>query len=90
MTTITEYAHLYLQGSSLVPIGVLDSAEFKAEVRVLSGWTPEREAEQRKYEIKTLKRLEKVLAEVKGPRGGIPKEYRYIARIVEQLKQQLA
>lgn len=90
MTTITEYAHLYLQGYSTIPIGVLDSTEFKSEVRVLSGWTPEREAEQRQYEIKTLKRLEKVLTKVQGPRGGIPKEYRYIARAVEQLKRELA
>jgi hypothetical protein len=86
MTTYTQYADNYLAGYNSVPVGVLDHPQFRAEVRRLSGWTPEREAEQRLYEVRTVKRLERVLARVRGPRGGIPREYRYIARAVEQLR----
>lgn len=89
MTTITEYADNYLAGYNNIPLGVLASPEFNEEVRRLSGWTPEREALQHQYEVKTLARLERILAKVRGPRGGIPKEYRYIVRMVEQIRRQL-
>ena len=74
MTTITEYAHEYLQGYSNVPIGVLDDPKFRAEVNRLSGGpTP---AEQREYLKKLVARLEKTLLPLYGPRGGLPKQYR--------------
>lgn len=76
MTTITEYAHEYLQGYGNTPIGVLDSPEFKAEVRRLAGGpTPE---QQRVYLQKLVARLEKVLLPLYGPRGGLAKKHRYI------------
>lgn len=76
MTTITEHADNYLAGYGNVPIGVLDSPEFKAEVRRLAGGpTPE---QQRVYLEKLTTRLEKVLRPLYGPRGGLAKKYRYI------------
>ena len=76
MTTITEYAHQYLQGCNDTPIGVLDSSEFKAVVRRLAGGpTPE---QQRVYLEKLVARLEKHLLPLYGPRGGLAKKYRWI------------
>lgn len=93
MTTITEYAHQYLQGYNDTPIGVLDSAEFQAEVRRLWGPVTPRSAGALKQVAKQVKALEKHLAGLRGPRGGLPKvglaEYRYNVRILEQLKREL-
>ena len=93
MTTITEYAHLYLQGYESVPIGVLDKPEFKAEVRRLWGPVTPRSAGALKHVAKQVKALEKHLAGLRGPRGGLPKtglaEYKYQCRVLEALKREL-
>lgn len=95
MTTITEYAHLYLQGYETVPLGVLAKPEFKAEVRRLWGPAPtaeEKAAEQARL-AKKIAMFEKALAKLRGPRGGIPKvgraDYLYNARILEAMKRGL-
>lgn len=93
MTTITEYAHQYLQGYNDTPIGVLDSAEFKAEVSRLAGPVTPRSAGALVQVAKRIQILEKHLAGLRGPRGGLPKtglsEYRRHAYMLEQLKREL-
>ena len=93
MTTITEYAHQYLQGYNDTPIGVLDSAEFRAEVSRLAGPQTPRSAGALKMVAKQIKAVEKHLAGLRGPRGGLPKkglaEYRYQERFLEALKREL-
>jgi hypothetical protein len=93
MTTITAYAHQYLQGYTDTPVGVLDSAEFRAEVSRLAGPVTPRSAGALKQVAKSIKAVEKHLASLRGPRGGLPKtgltEYRYHVRVLEQLKQEL-
>lgn len=93
MTTITEYAHLYLQGYESVPIGVLAKPEFQAEVRRLWGPVEPRSAGSLKLVAKQIKAVEKHLAGLRGPRGGLPKrglaEYRYQERVLEALKREL-
>ena len=93
MTTITEYAHEYLSGGNMVPIGVLDSAEFKAEVRRLSGPVTPRSAAALVEDGKKIRILEKYLAGLRGPRGGLPKtglaQYRFHAGMLEQLKREV-
>lgn len=93
MTTITEYAHQYLQGYETVPLGVLAKPEFKAEVRRLWGPVEPRSAGALKQVAKQVKVLEKYLAGLRGPRGGLPKtglrEYRYQERILQALKREL-
>jgi hypothetical protein len=92
---ITQYAHEYLSGSNMVPIGVLDSAEFKAEVRRL--WGPEPTAEEQAAEqarlVKKIASFERALNKLRGPKGGIPKEGRrdflYNLRILDAMKQGL-
>ena len=77
MTTITDYAHDYLSGYNNVPIGVLDSAEFKAEVARLSGYTPPTPAQvaARQAQIdKAIGRVVKMMAALSGPMGGRPKK----------------
>ena len=93
MTTITDYAHQYLSGYNDTPIGVLDSAEFKAEVSRLAGPVTPRSAGALKQVAKNIKALERYLAGLRGPRGGLPKtglaEYRYNERVLEALKREL-
>lgn len=93
MTTITEYAHQYLQGYNDTPIGVLDSAEFRAEVRRLAGPVTPRSAGVLVEVAKRIKIIEKHLAAQRGPRGGLPKtglaEYRRHTHMLEQLKREL-
>jgi hypothetical protein len=93
MTTITDYAHQYLSGYNDTPIGVLDSAEFRAEVRRLAGPATPRSAGALKQVAKNIKALERYLAGLRGPRGGLPKtglaEYRYNERVLEALKREL-
>ena len=93
MTNITEYAHQYLQGYNDTPIGVLDSAEFRAEVRRLAGPVTPRSAGALKQVAKSIKAVEKHLAGLRGPRGGLPKtglvEYRRHTHMLEQLKREL-
>jgi hypothetical protein len=94
MNKYTEYAHDYLSGGNMVPIGVLDSAEFKAEVRRLAGPVTPRSPASLAYLAKQAKKLEKYLASLRGPRGGLPKtglaEYRYNTLILEQIKRELS
>ena len=93
MTTITEYAQQYLSGYNDTPIGVLDSAEFQAEVRRLAGPVTPRSAGALVEVAKKIKILEKHLAKQRGPRGGLPKtglrEFRYHERMLEALKREL-
>ena len=93
MTTITEYAHLYLQGYETVPVGILAKPEFQAECRRLWGPVTPRSAGSLKHLAKQAKTLEKHLAGLRGPRGGLPKkglgEYRYHERMLEAIKQEL-
>jgi hypothetical protein len=88
MTTITEYAHLYLQGYNTVPLGVLANPEFKAEVARLWGPEPIKE-EQIKHLRSTVARLEKALMPLYGPRGGLPKQYRSLEFQYYKLKGEL-
>ena len=94
MTTITEYADQYLSGYNDTPIGVLDSAEFKAEVRRLAGPATPRSPASLAYLAKQAEKLEKHLAGLRGPRGGLPKKnlhgYLHNARILEQMKRELS
>jgi predicted component of type VI protein secretion system len=87
MKTVTEYAHLYLQGYNTVPVGVLDNPEFRAEVARLSGG-PSKE-EQIKYLKDTVVRLEQALMPLYGPRGGLPKQHRRLEWEYHKLKGQL-
>jgi hypothetical protein len=87
MKTVTEYAHLYLQGYNTVPVGVLDNPEFRAEVARLSGG-PSKE-EQIKYLKDTVVRLEQALMPLYGPRGGLPKQHRRLEWEYYKLKGQL-
>ena len=93
MTTITEYAHQYLSGYNDTPIGVLDNPEFQAEVRRLWGPVTPRSAGALVEVAKRIKILEKHLAGLRGPRGGLPKvgraEYRRHTYMLEQLKREL-
>lgn len=91
MKTITEYAHEYLQGYNTVPIGVLADPKFKAEVRRLWGPEPtaEEKAQERERQFRLLKRMEKALMPLYGPRGGLPKQYRYLEFQYHKLKGQL-
>ena len=93
MTTITEYAHLYLQGYETVPLGVLAKPEFRAEVSRLAGPQTPRSAGALKHVAKSIKAVEKHLAGLRGPRGGLPKKglaaYRYQERVLEALKREL-
>ena len=93
MTTITEYAHLYLQGSETVPVVILAKPEFQAEVRRLWGPVTPRSAGALVEVAKRIKILEKHLAKQRGPRGGLPKvgraEYRRHTYMLEQLKREL-
>lgn len=72
---ITSYAHDYLSGSNLVPIGVLDDKFFKSECRRLWGPEPTREEKikQIKRDHKMLDRLVVERNKLVGPRGGKPK-----------------
>ena len=94
MTTITDYAHEYLSGGNMVPIGVLDSAEFKSEVRRLAGPVTPRSAGALVEVGKKIKILEKHLAGLRGPRGGLPRKnlhgYLHNVRILEQMKRELS
>ena len=87
MKTVTEYAHLYLQGYNTVPVGVLDNPEFRAEVARLSGG-PSKE-EQIKYLKDTVVCLEQALMPLYGPRGGLPKQHRRLEWEYYKLKGQL-
>lgn len=93
MTTYTEYAQQYLSGYNDTPIGVLDSAEFRAEVRRLAGPVKPRPAGALVEVAKRIKIIEKHLAAQRGPRGGLPKtgmaQYRRHAYMLEQLKREL-
>jgi hypothetical protein len=93
MNTFTAYAHDYLSGYNNVPVGVLDSAEFQAEVRRLAGPVTPRPAGALVEVAKRIKILEKHLAGLRGPRGGLPKvglsEYRRHTYMLEQLKREL-
>lgn len=93
MTTITEYAHQYLQGYNDTPIGVLASPVFKAEVARLAGPVQPRSPGALVEVAKRIKILEKHLADQRGPKGGLPKtglsEYRRHAKMLEQLKREL-
>ena len=72
---ITQYAHEYLQGSNLVPIGVLDHAFFQSECRRLWGPEPtaEEKAARRQRTERILSKLIQARAKLLGPRGGVPK-----------------
>ena len=92
---ITSYAHEYLSGSNLVPIGVLDDAFFKSECRRLWGPEPtaeEKAASQRRLG-KQIAKFERALDKLRGPKGGIPKvgrsNFLYNLRILEAMKQEL-
>ena len=95
MTTVTEYAHLYLQGYNTVPVGVLDNPEFRAEVRRLSGPEPTAEqkaalkAQEREHRFYILKQLEQALMPLYGPRGGLAKKHRRLEWEYHMLKGQL-
>ena len=93
MTTITEYAHLYLQGYETVPVGILAKPEFQAEVRRLWGPVTPRSAGALKHVAKQIKAVEKHLASLRGPRGGLPKtglsQYKSYVRQLEALKREL-
>lgn len=93
MTTITEYAHQYLSGYNDTPIGVLDSAEFKAEVSRLAGPGTPRSAGALKQVAVQVKALTKYLDARRGPRGGLPKtglvEFRRNEKLLEVLKREL-
>ena len=93
MTTITEYAHQDLQGYETVPVGILAKPEFQAEVRRLWGPVTPRSAGALKHVAKQIKAVEKHLASLRGPRGGLPKtglaEYRRHTHMLEQLKREL-
>jgi predicted Zn-dependent protease len=92
---ITNYAIDYLSGSNLVPIGVLDSAEFKAEVRRL--WGPEpspaEQATHQKALAKKVAKFEQALNKLRGPKGGIPKvgrrDFLYNLKMLEAMKAEL-
>jgi hypothetical protein len=92
---ITQYAHEYLGGSNLVPIGVLDNAFFKSECRRL--WGPEPTAKEvaahQKALAKKVAMFEKALDRLRGPKGGIPKvgrrDFLYNLRILEAMKAEL-
>jgi len=94
MTTITEYAHLYLQGYESVPVGILAKPEFQAECRRLWGPVEPRSAGALKQVAKQVKALEKHLTSLRGPRGGLPKtglaEYRYHEKLLAAMKRELA
>lgn len=85
MATITEYACDYLAGYNNVPIGVLDSAEFKAEVRRLSGPPTPRSAGAILHMKKQIAKLEKYLATL--PKKGA--DYRYNYSMLEAMKREL-
>lgn len=72
---ITEYAHDYLSGGNMVPVGVLDDAFFKSECKRL--WGPEPTAEEKAAEHRRTERLLAKLIQARskllGPRGGAPK-----------------
>lgn len=91
MKTITEYAHDYCQGYNNIPLGVLADPKFESEVRRL--WGPEPTAEERAAErerqIRLLKKMEKALMPLYGPRGGLPKQYRQFEFEYHRLKGQL-
>lgn len=93
---ITQYAQEYLSGGNLVPIGVLDSAEFKAEVRRLWGPEPtaEEQAASRARLVKKIAQFERALDRLRGPKGGIPRvgrsDFLHNLRILEAMKQGLA
>jgi hypothetical protein len=93
MTTITAYAHQYLQGYNDTPIGVLDSAEFRAEVSRLAGPATPRSAGALKQVVVQVKALTKYLDARRGPRGGLPKtglaEFRRNEKLLEVLKREL-
>ena len=72
---LTNYAHEYLSGSNMVPIGALDDPFFKTECRRL--WGPEEPvADQIKRLERHVKNLERVLKPLYGPRGGLAKKHR--------------
>jgi len=93
MTTITEYAHLYLQGYETVPVGILAKPEFQAEVRRLWGPVTPRSAGALKQVAVQVKALTKYLDARRGPRGGLPKtglaEFRRNEKLLEALKREL-
>lgn len=93
---ITSYAHDYLSGSNMVPVGVLDDAFFKSECRRLWGPEPtveEKAASQRRL-AKQIAKFERALDKLRGPKGGIPKvgrsDFLHNLRILEAMKQGLA
>ena len=98
MTTITEYAHLYLQGYGSgpvgIPLGILAKPEFQAECQRLWGPVTPRSSGSLKYLAKQVKTLEKHLASLRGPRGGLPKkglaEYRYHEKLLAAMKRELS
>jgi hypothetical protein len=92
---ITEYAHDYLSGSEMVPIGVLDDAFFKSECRRL--WGPEPTAQEQAAHKRALAKkvavFEKALNKLRGPKGGIPKvgrrDFLYNLKMLEAMKAEL-
>ena len=93
MTTITAYAHQYLQGYNDTPVGVLSSPEFRAEVSRLAGPATPRSAGALKQVAVQVKALTKYLDARRGPRGGLPKtglaEFRRNEKLLESLKREL-
>lgn len=76
MNKYTDYAHDYLSGYNNVPIGILDSTEFKSEVNRLSGYTPlstEQIIARNKVVNRSIKRINKMISLLLGPKGGKPK-----------------
>lgn len=70
---LTQYAHEYLSGGNLVPIGALDDPFFKSECARLWGpVTPRSEASIR-LQRRTLNRLIRARDSLLGPKGGAPK-----------------
>jgi hypothetical protein len=94
---LTEFAHEYLSGSNLVPIGVLDNSEFKAICRKLWGPEPtqkELEAEASRV-LKQLNKLEAIRDSLVGPRGGKPRSgqalanYKQLSWMIDSYRSQI-
>ena len=70
---LTDYAHDYLSGGNMVPIGALDHPFFQAECRRLWGPVTPRSEASIKLAARTLARLVKARDSLLGPRGGRPR-----------------
>lgn len=98
MSKYTEYACDYLAGYNNIPIGILDSIEFKREVSRLSGYTPptpEQIMARNKVVNRNINKIQKMINSLLGPKGGKPKsgkalsDYKNLVHNLEMLKFQL-